>query len=155
MRNLQPKNKVIINKPNLPAGGSWPGGVWVVPNADFNATTAAVFSGPYSSPAGNGTVDVTISCVGDEYGSTERYPHHPIPFEKLPIIPGQSRAAAKVMINNLNIFENGSALPGKKQTPGQQIRILILNESFIMSFFLMIFLLFMISIIGSVIVCIF
>lgn len=55
---------------NPPADGSFPSGVFVVPNADFTAATAAVFNGPYTSPAGNGTVNVSISCVGDQYGST-------------------------------------------------------------------------------------
>ena len=90
------------------------------------------------------------------------------------------------MIDNLNIIEKGSALPGQMQTPCQQkqrnwrhstilggvgltsapltgrfnyfinhIRTLILDDFLIISFFLMMYLLFMIFFIGSVIVCIF
>ena len=53
-----------------PADGSFPSGVFVVPNADLTAATAAVFNGPYTSPAGNGTVNVTITCIGDQYANT-------------------------------------------------------------------------------------
>lgn len=59
-----------VEMTNLPADGSFPSGVWVVPNATLTAATAAVFNGPYTSPAGNGTVDVTITCIGDQYANT-------------------------------------------------------------------------------------
>jgi hypothetical protein len=59
-----------VETTNLPPDGSFPSGVFVVPNADFTAGTAAVFNGPYSSPAGNGTVNVTVTCIGDQYANT-------------------------------------------------------------------------------------
>jgi hypothetical protein len=54
----------------LPADGSPPSGVFFVPNGDFTGATAAIFKGPYKSPAGNGEVWVTITCIGDQYLST-------------------------------------------------------------------------------------
>jgi len=54
----------------LPADGSPPSGCFFVLNDDFTAATAAIFNGPYKSPAGNGEVYVTITCIGDQYLST-------------------------------------------------------------------------------------
>lgn len=88
----------------------------------------------------------------------------------------------KMMINDVNIIEKGSALPGQKQTPAQQkqrnrrhrttpavigltdapltgyfnyFRVLICNELLIISFFLVISLLLMIFFICDVMACIF
>src|SRR5262249_17557740 len=58
-----------VEMTNYPApDGSYPSGIHVGFNAD--GTAGAEFNGPYTSPAGNGTVQFTITCIGDDFANT-------------------------------------------------------------------------------------
>ena len=58
-----------VEMTNYPApDGSYPSGIHIGSNAE--GTPAAQFNGPYTSPAGNGTVLFTITCIGDDFANT-------------------------------------------------------------------------------------
>jgi hypothetical protein len=55
---------------NYPApDGSYPSGIHLTSNPAGNGG-AAIFNGPYKSPAGNGTVYFTITCIDDDFSNT-------------------------------------------------------------------------------------